>query len=132
MAATIREIRTVEKEPVYIVQTTGEKVQKDSEQARKDNKADFAIITDKQDPDKVVDITSIEKDSKVELNQYNIQAYKPVIRTVSIAPDFQGKGVKQADVTISKKITKDGQYIGLGVGYDFQDNRALVKISYSW
>ena len=132
ISTTIREIRTTEKEPVYIVQTTGKDVKKDSEQARRDNKADFAIVTDKDNPDKVVDLNSIEKDSKVELQQYNIQAYKPVIRTISIAPDFNGKAVKQADFTISKKITKDGQYLGVGVGYDFEDKKALVKFSYSW
>lgn len=132
ISTTIREIRTTEKEPVYIVQTTGEKAQKDSEQAKQDNKADFAIVTDRNDPDKVVNLEKLEKDQKVELNQYNIQAYKPILRTVSITPDIQDKGIKQVNFSISKKITKDGQYIGVGTGYDFQDHRVLVNLSYTW
>ncbi|WP_296734348.1 hypothetical protein [Anaerovibrio sp.] len=77
-------------------------------------------------------MNKLDKSDKVELNQYNIQAYKPVIRTVSIKPDINDKGVKQVNFSISKKITKDGQYLGVGVGYDIKDKRALLNISYSW
>lgn len=132
VATTIREIRTIEKEPLYIVKTTSEQAKSASEQAKKDNKADFSIVTDKRDPDKVVDLNKLDKSDKVELNQYNIQSYKPVIRTVSITPDINDKGVKQVNFSISKKITKDGQYLGVGVGYDIKDKRALLNISYSW
>jgi hypothetical protein len=126
VATTIREIRETQKEPVYIVQTTGKEVVKDSEQARKDNKADFSIVTDKNNPDKVVDLKGIESDKKVQLNQYNIQAYKKVIRTIEYSSN------KQATFTISRKITDDGQYIGIGAGYDFDNKRVIAKVSYSW
>ena len=126
VATVIREIRTENKEPLYVVQTTGKEVAKESEQARKDNKADFAIVTDKNNPDKVVSMNDIEKDSKVELNQYNIHCYKKVIRTIDVTSN------KQATFTISRKITNDGQYIGIGAGYDWENNRVIAKLSYSW
>ena len=126
VATVIREIRTENKEPLYVVQTTGKEVAKESEQARKDNKADFAIVTDKNNPDKVVNMNDIEKDSKVELNQYNIQAYKKVIRTIDVTSN------KQATFTISRKITNDGQYLGIGAGYDWENHRVIAKVSYSW
>ena len=82
VAREIQVIRETQKEPVYIVQSTGATVEKDSEKSVKDNHADFAILTDPSDKDKEVDISSIPEDTKVELNQYNVQAYKPVIRQV--------------------------------------------------
>ncbi|HZK24425.1 MAG TPA: hypothetical protein VFC74_03435, partial [Oscillospiraceae bacterium] len=42
----IREIHTTEQVPVYVVQSTGTTVRQDVEQAREDNKADFAVVTD--------------------------------------------------------------------------------------
>lgn len=132
ISTSIKEIRTEQLEPVYIVTTTGKDAVKESEQARKDNKADFAIVTDKNNPDSKVELGTLEKDKKVELNQFNIQAYKPVIRTVSITPDISDKGIRQVNFSIAKKITKDGQYLGVGVGYDIKDKRMLMNISYSW
>ena len=134
VAKEIKYIYETQKEPVYIVKTTGAEVQTAASEARKEAKADFAIITDKNDPDKQVNLAELkkDKDQPVELNQYNIQAYKPVIRTISIAPDINERGVRQVDFSISKKITKDGQYVGVGVGYDIVDKRALVNLSYSW
>lgn len=126
VATVIREIRTENKEPLYVVQTTGKEVAKESEQARKDNKADFAIVTDKNNTDKVVNMNDIEKDSRVELNQYNIHCYKKVIRTIDVTSN------KQATFTISRKITNDGQYLGIGAGYDWENHRVIAKLSYSW
>lgn len=134
VAKEIKYIYETQKEPVYVVQTTGGKAEAAASEARKEAKADFAIITDKNDPDKQVNLAELKKDKNqpVELNQYNIQAYKPVIRTISIAPDINERGVRQVDFSISKKITKDGQYVGVGFGYDIVDKRALVNLSYSW
>ena len=132
VATAIREVRIENKEPLYVVNTSGKDAAKASEQARKDNKADFAIVADKSNPDKAVDLNKIDNAAKVELQQYNIQAYKPVIRTVSVTPDIKEKAIRQVNFTISKKVTKDGQYLGIGVGYDLKDNRALINLSYSW
>lgn len=127
VAQYIKEVRVKEIEPQYVVQTTGKTVKQDSEQAKKDNKADFAIVTNKDKPDEKVDLDKFDKNQKIELQQYNVQAYKKVLRTVEYEP-IQ----KQATFSISKKITNDGQYIGVGAGYDFDNNRAIVKVSYTW
>ena len=127
VAQAIREIRTERVVPEYIVTTTGSEVKAVSEQARKDNHADFSLVTNKNNPDETVDLDKIDKDKTVSLAQYNIHAYKKVIRTIDYAPIN-----KQATFTISKKITNDGQYLGIGAGYDWENNRVIAKVSYSW
>ena len=126
VAQAIREIRTERVVPEYIVTTTGSEVKATSEQARKDNHADFSLVTNKNNPDEAVDLDKINKDAKVELQQYNIHCYKKVIRTIDVQSN------KQATFTISKKITNDGQYLGIGAGYDWENNRVIAKVSYSW
>jgi len=61
------------------------------------------------------------------LNQYNILAYKKVIRDITIDPPFSGitpNGINEADYGVSRKITNDGKYFGVVGGYDF-DNKKL-------
>ena len=131
-AEEIRYIYEIKKEPAYIVNTTGEKAPAAASEARKEAKADFAIITDRNNPDKQVQLEELKKDQPVELNQYNVQAYKPVIRTVTISPDIEGKKLEQINFSISKKINKKGEYIGVGAGYDIINKRTLLNISYTW
>ena len=131
VAKEIQVIRETEQVPVYVVQSTGATVEKDSEKAVKDNHADFAILTDPSDKDKEVDISSIPEDTKVELNQYNVQAYKPVIRQVEVGKSPDGDNI--VGFTISKKVSKDGQYLGVGVDHVFgNDNKTYIKVVYSW
>ena len=131
VAREIQVIRETEQVPVYVVQSTGATVEKDSEKAVKDNHADFAILTDPSDKDKEVDISSIPEDTKVELNQYNVQAYKPVIRQVEVGKSPDGDSI--VGFTISKKVSKDGQYLGVGVDHVFgNDNKTYIKVVYSW
>ncbi|MBE6099989.1 MAG: hypothetical protein E7197_08030 [Anaerovibrio sp.] len=134
VAKEIKYIYETQKEPVYILKTTGAEVQTAASTARKEAKADFSIITDKNNPTKEVSLEELQKEKAqpVELNQYNIQAYKSVIRTISITPDLKERGVRQVNFSIARKVTKDGQYVGVGVGYDIVDKRALVNLSYSW
>ena len=127
----IQVIRDTEQVPVYVVQSTGATVEKDSEKAVKDNHADFAILTDPSDKDKEVDISSIPEDTKVELNQYNVQAYKPVIRQVEVGKSSDGDNI--VGFAISKKVSKDGKYLGVGVDHVFgNDNKTYIKVVYSW
>ena len=131
VAREIQVIRNTEQVPVYIVQSTGATVEKDSEKAVKDNHADFAILTDPSDKDKEVDISSIPEDTKVELNQYNVQAYKPVIRQVEVGKSPDGDNI--VGFAISKKVSKDGKYLGVGVDHVFgNDNKTYIKVVYSW
>ena len=127
----IREIHTTEQVPVYVVQSTGTTVRQDVEQAREDNKADFAVVTDPNHPDEEVKLSNIPTDTVVELNQYNVQAYKSVIRQIEVGKVAGGDGFMIGG-NVSRKITKDGQYLGVGADYDIDDKRVYVKVVYSW
>ena len=129
----IREIHTTEQVPVYVVQSTGTTVRQDVEQAREDNKADFAVVTDPNHPDEEVKLSNIPTDTVVELNQYNVQAYKSVIRQIEVGKVAGGDGFMIGG-NVSRKITKDGQYLGVGADYIRHDGEdiAVVKIIYSF
>ena len=129
----IREIHTTEQVPVYVVQSTGSTIRQDVEQAREDSKADFAVVTDPNCPDEEVKLDELDKDVRVELNQYNVQAYKPVIRQIEAGKVAGGDGFMIGG-SVSRKITKDGQYLGVGADYIRHDGEdiAVVKIVYSF
>lgn len=127
VSENIREIRVTEKEPVYIIQTTGDKAQEASEKASKQEKADFSIVTDKDHPDEAVELDKLDKNTTVNLNQYNVQAYKKHINTIEYYP-----AEKTVGYTHQWKISKSGKYMGVGVDYDTDDQRIMAKVTYSW
>ena len=127
VSETIREIRVTEKEPVYIIQTTGNKAQEASEKASKQEKADFSIVTDKDHPDEAVELDKLDENETVNLNQYNIQAYKKQLNTIEYQP-----WEKTIGYTHSWKVSKSGKYLGVGADYDIDDKRVLAKVTYSW
>ena len=127
VSETIREIRVTEKEPVYIIQTTGDKAQEASEKASKQEKADFSIVTDKHHPDESVELDKLDENETVNLNQYNIQAYKKQLNTIEYQP-----WEKTIGYTHSWKVSKSGKYLGVGADYDIDDKRVLAKVTYSW
>jgi predicted negative regulator of RcsB-dependent stress response len=127
VSTAIKEIRVTEKEPVYVVQTTGENAKAESEKVVKQEQADFAIVTDKDDPEKKVNLNELDKDTKVELNQYNIQAFKKQLNTIEYQPTEKVVGY-----THQWKVTDSGRYIGVGVDYDLDDKKVYAKITYSW
>ena len=127
VSETIREIRVTEKEPVYIIQTTGDKAQEASENASKQEKADFSIVTDKDHPDEAVELDKLDKNTTVNLNQYNVQAYKKHINTIEYYP-----AEKTVGYTHQWKISKSGKYMGVGVDYGTDDGRIMAKVTYSW
>lgn len=127
VSESIREIRVTEKEPVYIIQTSGDKAQEASEKASKQEKADFSIVTDKDHPDEVVELDKLDKNTTVNLNQYNVQAYKKHINTIEYYP-----AEKTVGYTHQWKISKSGKYMGVGVDYDTDDQRIMAKVTYSW
>ena len=127
VSETIRGIRVTEKEPVYIIQTTGDKAQEVSEKASKQEKADFSIVTDKGHPDEVVELDKLDENETVNLNQYNIQAYKKQLNTIEYQP-----WEKTIGYTHSWKVSKSGKYLGVGADYDIDDKRVLAKVTYSW
>jgi len=127
VSETIREIRVTEKEPVYIIQTTGDKAQEASEKATKQEEADFSIVTDKDHPDEAVALDKLDKDTTVNLNQYNVQAFKKHIDTIEYYP-----AEKTVGYTHQWKISKSGCYMGVGVDYDTDNQRIMAKVTYSW
>ena len=123
----IKEIRVTEKEPVYVIQTTGSEAKDISENVVKQEKADFAIVTDKDNSEKAVELDKLDKDTIVNLNQYNIKAYKNHINTIEYYPEEKTVGY-----THQWKISKSGKYMGVGVDYDTDDGRVMAKVTYSW
>lgn len=127
VSETIKEIQVTEKEPVYIIQTTGSEAKEVSENVVKQEKADFAIVTDKDNPEKAVELDKLDKDATVNLSQYNIKAYKNHINTVEYSPSEKTIGY-----THQWKVSESGHYMGVGVDYDTDDNKVMAKITYSW
>lgn len=127
VSETIKEIQVTEKEPVYVIQTTGSEAKEVSENVVKQEKADFAIVTDKDNPEKAVELDKLDKDATVNLSQYNIKAYKNHINTVEYSPSEKTIGY-----THQWKVSESGHYMGVGVDYDTDDNKVMAKITYSW
>lgn len=129
--------RLKNKPPDKVVVTEVKEVVKVVEKEVVKSGADFGIVTNPASPDKPVDLGEIARlpeGTTVNLNQYNIFAYKKVIRGVSVFPALDRGKVKFDEVTIdvSRKITKDGKYIGVVAGYDFDHNKAKAGIRYSF
>ena len=130
-ASQIRYIYTNSIIPQYTITTTGDKAQTCSQNAQEAAGADFSIVTDKYNPTKPTSLKTLPASSTVELNQYNVQAYKKVLHTVDVGTS-DAKSVGEVGYTVSKKISKDGKYIGVGASYNFDNEKVMVKVSYSW
>lgn len=130
-AQEIRYIYEHDTKPEYTVITTGGDVEKQAQAAQKRSGADFSIVAS-QDGSKA-DVASISKDKPVELNQYNVQAYKKVLHTVEVSPDIEGgRGIAEVGYTVSRKVSRDGKYLGVGASYNFDNNKTYVKMTYTW
>ncbi len=130
-AQEIRYIYEHDTKPEYTIITTGGDVEKHAQAAQERAGADFSIVAS-QDGSKA-DVASINKDKPVELNQYNVQAYKKVLHTVEVSPDIEGgRGVAEIGYTVSRKVSRDGKYLGVGASYNFDSNKAYVKMTYTW
>lgn len=134
-AKEIRYIYTHDVKPVYTVVTTGAEAEKQSKTARTAAGADFSIVTDKNTKDKVVNLREIPADSQVQLNQYNVRAYKKELHTIEVSPDIDGDGkagVAEIGYVEQHKVTNDGKYIGFGVSYNIDEHKALAKATFTW
>ena len=118
--------------PQYTIITTGDKARETVREEQEKSKADFSIVTDKNNPDEAVDLDSIPKDTKVELNQYNINAYKKVLHTVEVSPNLTDRKIGSVGYTVSKRVTDSGRYMGVGVEHNFDSHRTYLKLSYTW
>lgn len=130
-AQEIRHIYEHNESPEYTIITTGGDVEKQAQAAQERAGADFSIVA--SDDDKKVDVASISKDKPVELNQYNVQAYKRVLHTVEVSPDIEGgRGIAEVGYSVSRKVSRDGKYLGVGASYNFDNDKAYVKMTYTW
>lgn len=130
-AQEIRYIYEHDTKPEYTIITTGGDVEKQAQAAQERAGADFSIVAS-QGGSKA-DVASISKDKPVELNQYNVQAYKQVLHTVEVSPDIEGgRGIAEVGYSVSRKVSRDGKYLGVGASYNFDNNKAYVKMTYTW
>ena len=117
--------------PEYTIITTGGDVEKQAQAAQERAGADFSIVAS-QDGSKA-DVASINNDKPVELNQYNVQAYKQVLHTVEVSPGIEGgRGIAEVGYSVSRKVSSDGKYLGVGASYNFDNDKAYVKMTYTW
>lgn len=109
----IKYIYSHDVQPIYTVTTTGNNAESVAETAQKAAGADFSIVTDKYNPTKQTSLKTLPASSTVELNQYNIQAYKKILHTIEIVPDIQNKNIDEVGYTVSRKISNDsiGHYL---------------------
>lgn len=127
-----------DKSPDKIIKTVPEEVIKTAEKSVEKSGADFSIVTDPQQPDNKVDLKEIAKLSArtdVTLNQYNVFAYKKIIRGINVYPRFTGitpTGLSEVTYDVNRKITNDGKYIGITGGYDFDNKKAKIGLRYTF
>jgi hypothetical protein len=128
------------KKPETVIKTVPVEVIKTVEVERKKSGANFAILTDPASPDKPLDLNEVAKlpeGTTVNLNQYNVHAYRSLLRQIEIAPDWeqlaQGKfKVDSAGYGVAKKISKSGKYLGLKAQYDFDDKKGKLLTTYTY
>ena len=116
--------------PEYTIVTTGGDVEKQAQAAQERAGADFSIVASTDGAP--ANTASISKDRPVELNQYNVQAYKRVLHTVEVSPDIEGRGIAEVGYSVSRKVSSDGKYLGVGASYNFDNDKAYVKMTYTW
>ena len=134
-ADRIKYIYTHDVQPVYTITTTGANAEKQAQAAQKAAGADFSIVTNKSAPDEKTDLKTLPAGSTVELNQYNVQAYKKVLHTVEASPDIDYTGIKgvgEVGYTVSRKVSDSGQYVGVGASYNVENHKTMLKVSYTW
>lgn len=130
-AKEIRYIYEHDTKPEYTIVTTGGDVEKQAQAAQERSGADFSIVASK-DGSKA-DTSAIAKDTPVELNQYNVQAYKKTLHTIEVSPDIDGgRGIAEAGYSVSRKVSSDGKYLGVGASYNFDNDKVYVKMTYTW
>ncbi|WP_196603286.1 hypothetical protein [Pectinatus haikarae] len=132
-ASQIKYIVSSGQQPQYVVYTTASAAPAAEKVAQEKANADFSIVTDPANSTETVDTSKLPSDTQISLNQYNVQAYKKVLHTVSYAPKaIDNPSPKEVGYSVSRKITKGGQYLGVGVDYNFDDKATMVKLEYTW
>lgn len=112
--------------PAGSVNTTAGNLKTTAANMQKQSGSDFApVVTDD-------DLSKIDKNTPVELQQYHIYAAPKVLREVGLKADTSGKGVGGISYGIKRRISSEGKYIGLRADYDWQDKEAAVWLTYTY
>ena len=122
-ADEIKEIAESGEAPSYTISTTAGQAQTAEKEAQESSGADFSIVTDKDST--TTDTTKLTSSTPVELNQYNIKAYKKTLQTVTATN-------QTVTYTVSEKVGKNGHYIGVTTGYNYKDHDCVAGLSYTW
>lgn len=123
--------------PDVIVKTKTEYVIKEVEKGVIQSGADFAILADPVNPEKPVKVDELPANADVILNQYNVHAYRSLLRQIEIAPDWaklaQAKfKIDSVGYGVSKKVSKSGKYLGIKAQYNFDDKQGKLLTTYTY
>ncbi|WP_432718994.1 hypothetical protein [Pectinatus frisingensis] len=124
-ADEIKEIAESGEAPSYTISTTAGQAQTAEKEAQESSDADFSIVTDKGSATTTTNTTKLASSTPVELNQYNVQAYKKALQTLTATN-------QAVTYTVSEKVSKSGHYIGVTTGYNYKDHDCVAGISYTW
>ncbi len=121
------------KGPDTITHTVVQQVPVVVEKERQKSGADFVIITNPKNPDQKVDLSQYKENDPIVLNQYNVHAYKKILRQVDYAPkNVDNWTPAEVGYSVSRKISNDGKYLGVAVDHNFDNKKTIVKLRYTY
>jgi hypothetical protein len=121
------------KAPDTITHTVVQQVPVIVEKEREKSGADFAIVTNPKNSDQKIDLSQHKENDPVVLNQYNVHAYKKILRQIDYAPkNVDNWTPAEVGYSVSRKISNDGKYLGVAVDHNFDDKKTIVKLRYTY
>lgn len=112
--------------PAGSVNTTAGNLKDTAKQMQQQSGSDFApVVTDE-------DLSKIDKDVPVELQQYHIYAAPKVLREVGLKAGTDGNAVAGVSYGIKRRISAEGKYIGVRADYDWKEKEAAVWLTYTY
>lgn len=112
--------------PAESVNTTAGDLKDTAKQMQQQSGSDFApVVTDE-------DLSKIDKDTPVELQQYHIYAAPKVLREVGLKAGTDGNAVDGISYGIKRRISTEGKYIGVRADYDWKEKEAAVWLTYTY
>lgn len=111
--------------PAESVNTTAGDLKDTAKQMQQQSGSDFAPVTDE-------DLSKIDKDTPVELQQYHIYAAPKVLREVGLKAGTDGNTVDGISYGIKRRISTEGKYIGVRADYDWKGKEAAVWLTYTY
>lgn len=112
--------------PAESVNTTAGDLKDTAKQMQQQSGSDFApVVTDE-------DLSKIDKDTPVELQQYHIYTTPKVLREVGLKAGTDGNAVDGISYGIKRRISTEGKYIGVRADYDWKEKEAAVWLTYTY